>query len=234
MRRSNHPVGHPFGAEYDGLPLRMRRLKNGKEIWQIRANNRHGLRVEYFTDEAGDSTLFNAKGKVLIGSDGCSQYFILGTGWIYLPRREPGYRYHHNELYDSLVVRLFSGRLHKDGAYDLHFARRGSSDRTSALEKALQRSQLLFEQKWGIVGTAPITVTPSSPQDDACLQAVDYFLWALQRCFERNDDRYLSYVWPSIRLVHDLDDVRGQAYGEYYTAEKPLDLSALVGRCRRF
>ncbi|MEB3146419.1 MAG: hypothetical protein VKL02_09820 [Cylindrospermopsis raciborskii 1523720] len=32
----------------------------------------------YFVDEAGDPVIFNGKGKILIGSDGCSQFFILG------------------------------------------------------------------------------------------------------------------------------------------------------------
>jgi hypothetical protein len=32
----------------------------------------------YFVDEAGDPALFGARGKVLVGSEGCSRYFILG------------------------------------------------------------------------------------------------------------------------------------------------------------
>jgi hypothetical protein len=32
----------------------------------------------YFVDEAGDGILFNAKGKVIIGQEGCSRYFMLG------------------------------------------------------------------------------------------------------------------------------------------------------------
>ena len=31
----------------------------------------------YFVDEAGDPSLFNAKGKVIVGTEGCSRYFIL-------------------------------------------------------------------------------------------------------------------------------------------------------------
>lgn len=33
---------------------------------------------QYFVDEAGDGVLFNGKGKVLIGQEGCSRYFMLG------------------------------------------------------------------------------------------------------------------------------------------------------------
>lgn len=34
--------------------------------------------IHYFVDEAGDPTLFNRKGHLIIGDDGCSNYFILG------------------------------------------------------------------------------------------------------------------------------------------------------------
>ena len=34
---------------------------------------------EYFVDEAGDGNLFNNKGKIIIGQEGCSRYFILGV-----------------------------------------------------------------------------------------------------------------------------------------------------------
>ena len=32
----------------------------------------------YFVDEGGDSTLFSKTGKVLVGTEGCSRFFILG------------------------------------------------------------------------------------------------------------------------------------------------------------
>ena len=32
----------------------------------------------YFVDEGGDGILFSRKGKVLVGTEGCSRFFILG------------------------------------------------------------------------------------------------------------------------------------------------------------
>jgi hypothetical protein len=32
----------------------------------------------YFVDEARDPVLFDAKGRVLVGSEGCSRYFAVG------------------------------------------------------------------------------------------------------------------------------------------------------------
>jgi hypothetical protein len=33
----------------------------------------------YFVDEADDGTLFDGKGRVIIGSEGCSRFFSLGA-----------------------------------------------------------------------------------------------------------------------------------------------------------
>lgn len=143
---------------------------------------------------------------------------------------EPGYRYNGNELYEYLVRRLFRDRLHKDDAYRIVFARRGSSDRTAALQAALQAARQRFFEKWGIDSHSPIQVTPIASQADPCLQAVDYFLWALQRLYEHGEERYLAYLWPSFRLVQDIDDQRSARYGVYYTQKKPLTKAALAGR----
>lgn len=264
----------------------------------------------YFVDEAGDGTLFDHKGHVIVGQPGCSRYFMLGVLDIPRPveldqalqelrarlmadayfqnvpsmqeasgktavffhakddlpevRREvfsvlksfddlrffaivtdklqvvqyvqaqnqvePVYRYHPNELYDYLVRRQFRDRLHKDDAYEIHFAKRGSSDRTAALRDALQSARQRFFEKWGVASASPIQVIPNTPQNNACLQATDYFLWALQRLYEQGEDRYLTYLWQSFRLVQDIDDRRSARYGVYYTQKKPLTKAALEGR----
>lgn len=260
----------------------------------------------YFVDEAGDGTLFAERGRLIIGAQGCSRYFILGMLDISNPgdlisqlavlrarllsdpyfknvpsmhpdgkktarafhakddlpevRREvfalllqhdlrffavvrdkekvaayvrqrnanePGYRYHPNELYDYMVRRLFKSLLHKDDGYNIYFSKRGKEDRTIALIQALDRTRQRFAAEWGIHRTAQVNVYPQTPDRQGGLQAVDYFLWALQRFYERREDRYLDYVWPSIRLVHDLDDTRQNAYGVYYTQKRPLTLAAL-------
>jgi hypothetical protein len=101
--------------------------------------------------------------------------------------RDPAYRYHPNELYDYLVRRLFRDRLHQDDEYDILFAKRGKSDRTAALLKALRAARRRFAQRWGILSEAPIHVIPATPAQCPSLQATDYFLWALQRLYERHD-----------------------------------------------
>jgi hypothetical protein len=260
----------------------------------------------YFVDEAGDGTLFNARGRVIIGEEGISRYFILGVLDVpdpdllqqelnnlrqalladpyfrkvpsmqpearktalmfhakddvpevrrevftllqkhkfrflavvrnkqrvleYVRQRntvELSYRYHPNELYDYMVRVLFKNLLHKDEHYEICFSKRWGQDRTAALNQALQTAQARFTEQWGKQISSTINVTPQNTQDSCALQAVDYFLWSLQRFYERREDRYLELLWNSFRLVHDLDDVRRTRYGVYYTRKKPLTLAAL-------
>jgi hypothetical protein len=144
--------------------------------------------------------------------------------------KQPQYRYHPNQLYDRCTSRLFRDRLHKDEAYRIVFARRGTSDRTEALRLSLENARRNFRRKWGVQATSPIEVVASTPPQDPCLQAADYVVWALQRLYERKEARYWDFVWPKVSLVYDIDDVRNHPYGEYFTHRNPLTLEALAKR----
>ena len=147
---------------------------------------------KYFVDESGDATIFNSRGHVLIGEQGCSRYFILGVLDIANPA---SLLQELNELRSSLLA-------------DPYF--KG----VPSMQPAARTSSV-------------ITVVPQTSQESGGLQAVDYFLWSLQRFYERKEDRYLNLLWPSFRLVHDLDDTRVNDYGVYYTQKRPLTLAAL-------
>jgi hypothetical protein len=260
----------------------------------------------YFVDEAGDGTLFDHKGRVLVGSKGCSRYFMLGLAEVATPNslkralaelqeglladayfkgvpsmrpergktavafhatddipevrervyrllmrhdirffavvrdkqsvlkyvrqrneRDQAYRYHPNELYEHMVRRLFRDRLHSREAYDICFARRGKSDRTEALMSALAAARERFAVRFNIKKDVSIAVRPRWSREEPGLQAVDYLLWAVQRLFEKREERFLQFVWPLVRLVHDVDDTREAEYGTYYTKDRPLTLAAL-------
>ena len=269
----------------------------------------HSIR-HYFVDEGGDAVLFSRKGKVLVGTEGCSRFFILGLldvpdptalkerfenlraqliGDSYfrnvpsmqpanrktalafhakddLPevrrdvfrllrdteglrffavvadklsvleyvrqrnKREPTYRYHPNELYDSLTERLFRERLHQSSGYHIIFSKRGKSDRTAALHQALETARSDFVTQQEITNHGSLNIAVATPKEHAGLQAVDYFIWALQRLYERGEDRYLTYLWQAFGLVHDIDGTREAGYGVYYTQKKPLTATSLTGR----
>jgi hypothetical protein len=148
----------------------------------------------------------------------------------YVRRRndaDPEYHYRPNDLYDFMVRRLFKERLHKQSAYRVCFARRGQADRTEALTQSLNIAQRRFIEAQGVSVEVAIDVVPASPIQEPPLQAVDYLLWAVQRTFEKHEDRFLRLLWPQCSVVIDADDIREKGYGRYYTQQRPLTAAAL-------
>lgn len=137
-------------------------------------------------------------------------------------RNDERYRYNQNELYDTLVSRLFKNRLHLTPEVEVCFASRGKSDRSVALRKALEKARLRFEHQWDRNVAASIDARESTPAKEPALQAADYFLWALQRHFERGESRFAQLIWPKVGLVHAVDETDNADYGRYYTRKKPL------------
>ena len=260
----------------------------------------------YFVDEAGNGELFDKKGRVIIGTEGCSRFFMMGLLDVpnpgkltqdieklrmrllndpyfkgvpsmqpqerktalffhakddvpevrremftllqrhslrfyavvrdksavmqYVRQRnveEPTYRYKPNELYNDLVNRMFNGLLHKHDVYNVCFARRVKADQTAALQAALRNVQGRFNNKRASAEAAELNITTPLSHERAELQAADYFLWSLQRLYERREDRYIELLWPGFRLVHDVDDTREAHTGMEYTQKRPLLPAAL-------
>ena len=151
-------------------------------------------------------------------------------------RIDPTYRYNPNghELYDELTRRLFS-RLHGYGEHRVVFAQRGHKPRTRAFMDAIAHEDQALEGVMGLKRPKPTEVVCAFPKDHAGLQAVDYYLWALQRFYERGETRYLDYVWPQTLEIIDLDappqKKRGRARDEFvvFNKEHPLTLESRAG-----
>jgi hypothetical protein len=142
-------------------------------------------------------------------------------------KKNPSYRYHPNQLYDRCISRLFKERLHKEESYIIQFSQRGNRSRTEALQNAIEQARGNLRLSWGIEATTPIEILAAKPADAGGLQAVDYILWALQRLYERGEDRYWKFVASKVSLVHDVDDTRVNDYGVYYTKKHPLKKESL-------
>ena len=76
---------------------------------------------------------------------------------------------------------------------------------------------------------APVAISASTPVQSVCLQATDYFLWALQRLYARGEDRFVKLLWPRFSLVMDMDDTREADYGVYYNQRRPLTAESVAG-----
>ena len=107
------------------------------------------------------------------------------------------------------------------------FSKRGQATRTQALREALETAKRRFDEQHGAVSSSHVEISALRAHQCPELQAVDYFLWALQRLYERAEERYVRYLWHKFALVIDIDDTRSHRYGEYYTKRKPLSAAAL-------
>ena len=144
--------------------------------------------------------------------------------------RDPTYRYAPSELYDSAVRRLFDKKLHTQPAYKVIFASRGKA-RTRSLREHLLHAQAHSRKAAGTYPDAMVEVCAMPSKASAGLQMADYCLWALQRLFSRNEDRYLSLIWPKVALLVDADDTSEKPYGTYHTHKRPpLDLEKMKSR----
>lgn len=257
--------------------------------------------LNFFVDEAGDPTLFDRNGRILVGNEGCSKYFILGKLDVADPvalqtsldnlranlladpyfkrvpsmqperrktalgfhakddvaevrrelfkvlldadvrfyatvrnksalldyvkqrnEREAGYRYNGDELYDTLVEELF--RRYHPFADELNicFAKRGNKTRTHAFRAAIQRAEERFEHDFGTRRSETVSIVASTPPESCGLQAVDYFLWALQRYYERNEDRYVELIWDKVIEIEDMDRIEAGRKGVVYNKKRRL------------
>ena len=265
--------------------------------------------LHYFVDEAGDPTLFNAKGRLIVDEEGCSRYFMLGKLEIEEPEllseqltalrqdllgdpyfkgvpsmqpeyrktalafhakddipevrrevyrlllkarvrfyavirdkahlatyvqqqnaREPGYRYRENEQYDLLVKELFAKLHHMADEVRICYAKRGTKTRNAAFRAALEQAATSFASSFGFKHPATNEVVSSTPLNCPGLQAVDYYLWALQRRYERHEDRFLDLIWPQVGEIHDLDQLEKGRRGVFYSKQRPLDRAAFAAK----
>ncbi len=128
-----------------------------------------------------------------------------------------------NSVYDNLVKTLFKRSLHKADQSIITFARRGKSAREKALTDAIEKAKANFERDTGIASSRPTQIVPSVPSEARGLQVIDYCLWALQRFYERGEDRYFAYLASHYRLIMDFDDLQsGRSYGRWYSDQDPL------------
>jgi hypothetical protein len=257
--------------------------------------------LHYFVDEAGDPTLFNHKGHIIVGNEGCSKFFILGKLDVADPaglaqemealrlelladpyfagvpsmqratgktavffhakndvaevrrevfklllrrdlrfyavvrdkqhllsyvrqqnERNPAYRYRPNEVYDTLIGELFDKFHRAAEEVRICFSRRGKEDRTRALQAALEKAEGQFERDFGFRRHSQVEVSARFPSQQAGLQAVDYYLWALQRFYEKGEERYVQMLWPQVGEIHDLDHVEEGRRGVFFLKSKPL------------
>jgi len=99
------------------------------------------------------------------------------------------------------------------------------------LRQALGHAENIFEQNFGFRHPASHNIESGTPPGNTGLQAVDYYLWALQRFYERDGECYLQLIWPQVGEIHDLDFIEGGKRGVFYNKNEPL--TQTIHKCCR-
>jgi len=94
------------------------------------------------------------------------------------------------------------------------------------LRQALEHAENIFEESFGFRHPATHSIESSIPPRNTGLQAVDYYLWALQRFYERDEERYIQLIWPQVGEIHDMDFIEDGKRGVFYNKNRPLCLAA--------
>jgi hypothetical protein len=147
----------------------------------------------------------------------------------------PGYRFVENSIYDSLTEEMLSKLTVFADRYELKIAKRGAKDRDHAIRNAIIQAEKRFEDRILISrgGPGAWRVNIAESKTDACLQAVDYYLWALQRFYnsahKKDDqgvtlweDRYLLKIWPQVSNIFDVHFNNGT----YFRRDRPLTVDS--------
>lgn len=172
---------------------------------------------------------------ILRGTEGLRFFAVVADKLSFLEyvrqrsRLEPTYRYHPEEFKELCaypIECLFRERLKQESGCDIVFPSR------------LKIVPAQFDEQFNVANQPFWRISTDHPgeKDDlqaekgAGLQAVRYFVWALQRLYEHGDEKYITALWPAFQRVHDIDDTREKKSGMYYTQGHPLNAKALMWR----
>ena len=91
-----------------------------------------------------------------------------------------------DQIYDDLVKRLFTRQLHLADHNKIIFAKRGKSARIESLAAAISKAKAAFAKYHRRkAADKPTDIFAMLPSETCGLQVIDYYLWALQRMYER-------------------------------------------------
>ncbi len=132
--------------------------------------------------------------------------------------KRTGQKFKENPIYDQLITEIFRDEPRLADESRVTFAHRGKRNRARELKGALAKA--------GYAPVAPF-VKSAYPYEAAGLQVVDYYLWAVQRIYERGEDRFFRALESQYELIIDLDDKRKSPCGERYSNANKLEIAKI-------
>ena len=120
------------------------------------------------------------------------------------------YQRKHNgkeaEFYADLLSHLLQNKLDEQAVLVLNVAERAKctthQNLTRGLEKAMGKNTTNNQQE--DVNNRRVVFNVQRPTTEPILNLVDYFCWAVQRFFEREETRYYNFVKDKIILINNI------------------------------
>ena len=123
---------------------------------------------------------------------------------------ETRYRYRPDDIYDDCTRLIFQGLLHQADENEIVFARCGKTSRIAALGETIEQAKAHYERNSGQKITTPTKIEAAYPSESAGLQAMDYCLWALQRKYERGEERFYEMMRSKFEAIIENDVTSGE------------------------
>lgn len=131
-----------------------------------------------------------------------------------------------SKLYTYMVEKLFENRLHLYSNIDIYFSKMGNTVREQNMKDALENAKKEFYKKWGQKNQGEIRVFIQEPSQIQPLQLIDYVLWAVNRFYEKGEERYYQFIKEKISLIQDIFDFKMYPKN-YYSDKNPLDIKKM-------
>ena len=113
-----------------------------------------------------------------------------------------------SEFYADLLSHLLIDNFHTTEKLILNIAHRSKCTTHKNLEKGLDKATKTAINKYpnNKDNFCKITFNVQHPTTEPILNITDYFLWAVQRMIEKNENRYIEFLKSKIRSIQNLYD----------------------------
>lgn len=109
-----------------------------------------------------------------------------------------------SELYKYLVAKLLEDHLHTYPEIDCYFSVMGNVVRQDTMQEAINSAITSFWSKHNYENNSTIRILIQQNSEEPLLQAADYFLWAVQRSYERGENRFFNFMRDKILQVKEV------------------------------
>lgn len=107
------------------------------------------------------------------------------------------------ELYTDLLAHLLHSKIDKEGKHIFLVSQRGNTTRQATLEVALSKAISILYTATPIPATTTgeIILDVVNQKNEPLLNFVDYLCWAVQRKYERGEERFYEFIKPKIKTI---------------------------------